>query len=119
MAAGSAGSGGKEAENIAARSSYLDEIELAQAKGTQLSISEHGCRAEDGGEGPRGQLSSAGSAARPGGFWWHVNKGGFPIPKETWERMWQHIRDVHPDGLGVAKSIRGQHCKKVSVLLDC
>ena len=136
----SAGSG---VENIAVRS-YLDELELAQAKGMQLSISEHGsspvqqprgtsatsatsanqerpqsssCRAEDGGEGPRGQLSSAGSAARPGVFWWHVNKGGFPIPKEPWERMWQHIRDVHPDGLEVAKSIRGQHCKKVSVFI--
>ena len=46
--------------------------------------------------------------------WWHVNKGGFPIPADTWERMWKHVVDVHPNGQDVARAIRGRPCKKVS-----
>lgn len=70
------------------------------------------------GDGPRGEPASAPSvstASRAAG-WWHVNKGGFPIPEETWEKMWQYIRDHHPNGQEVAKAIRGQRCKKVSQL---
>lgn len=70
------------------------------------------------GDGPRGESASAPSvstASRAAG-WWHVNKGGFPIPEETWEKMWQYIRDHHPNGQEVAMAIRGQRCKKVSKL---
>ena len=49
------------------------------------------------------------------GYWWHVNKGGFPIPEETLERMWGHIKDVHPDGHEIAASIRGVNCKRVPI----
>lgn len=47
------------------------------------------------------------------GQWWHVNKGGFPIPEETWEEMWEHVIDIHPQGRAIAASIRGRPCKKV------
>ena len=45
--------------------------------------------------------------------WWHVNKGGFPIPQDTWEQMWKHIADTHPSGADVAESIRGKSLKRV------
>ena len=70
------------------------------------------------GDGPRGEPASAPSvstASRAAG-WWHVNKGGFPIPEDTWEKMWRYVRDHHPNGQEVAKTIRGQRCKKVSEL---
>ena len=52
-------------------------------------------------------------APKADGQWWHVNKGGFPIPKETWERMWQHITDTHPNGADITESIRGKPLKRV------
>ena len=45
--------------------------------------------------------------------WWHVNKGGFPIPRDTWEQMWKHVTDMHPNGADVAESIRGKSLKRV------
>ena len=48
--------------------------------------------------------------------WWHVNKTGFPIEEETWERMWEHVIQVHPQGIQVARSIRGQLIEKVELL---
>ena len=72
-------------------------------------------------ERSEGALASVGPPATPATssatatqVWWHVNKGGFPIPADTWERMWQHIVDVHPNGREVAMAIRGQSCKRVS-----
>ena len=50
-----------------------------------------------------------------GGFWWHVNKSGFPITEETWSKMWQHIIDIHPDGSQISTSIRGQCLKRVPI----
>ena len=44
--------------------------------------------------------------------WWHVNKTGFPITEETWERMWDHVIRVHPQGSQVAESIRGMPISK-------
>ena len=44
--------------------------------------------------------------------WWHVNKSGFPICEETWEKMWRYVESVHPDGTEVARRIRGQNVKK-------
>ena len=39
-------------------------------------------------------------------LWWHVNKGGFPVVDDTWERMWSHVIDVHPNGREIASNIR-------------
>jgi len=46
--------------------------------------------------------------------WWHVNKSGFPMATDTWEKMWQYIRQVHPDGKQVERMIREQQQQKVS-----
>ncbi len=48
-------------------------------------------------------------------YWWHVNKGGFPIPDSTWKKMWDHILDTHPEGEKIAKSIREKSCKMVPI----
>lgn len=40
--------------------------------------------------------------------WWHVNKNGFPVCEETWEKMWSYVLRVHPQGEDVARRIRGQ-----------
>lgn len=49
------------------------------------------------------------------GYWWHVNKGGFPIPEHTWDKMWDHVVDVHPDGERLARDIRERPQRKVTV----
>lgn len=48
-------------------------------------------------------------------YWWHVNKGGFPIPTHTWEKMWDHVIVVHPEGESLACQIRGQTQRKVPI----
>ena len=48
-------------------------------------------------------------------FWWHVNKSGFPICEETWDKMWSYITTVHPEGPKLASSIQNNpSTKKVS-----
>lgn len=37
-------------------------------------------------------------------FW--VNKSGFPIDAPTWQRMWDHVTKVHPDGYNMVKKIQ-------------
>lgn len=68
---------------------------------------ESGCL-EDGDETPLNASTSSESQSKAPGFWWHVNKSGFPISEETWTKMWQHIADVHPDAAHISASIRGQ-----------
>ncbi len=48
-------------------------------------------------------------------YWWHVNKGGFPIPLETWEKMWRHVMEVHPDGDELIQLVRTRARRKLSV----
>lgn len=48
-------------------------------------------------------------------YWWHVNKTGFPICEETWEKMWSYVASVHPEGNEVAQSIQSSPAKKVRV----
>lgn len=71
-------------------------------------------------EGPAAEReegkTGGGGAARDHGYWWHVNKGGFPVPEHTWERMWSRVIAVHPDGAAVAEAIRGKPCRKVNAL---
>ena len=40
------------------------------------------------------------------GVGFYVNKSGLPLDSNTWERMWEHISDVHPDGTRIQFSIR-------------
>jgi len=48
--------------------------------------------------------------------WWHVNKGGFPIAPDTWDKMWYYVRQVHPESEQVEESIRGKLQAKVYIV---
>lgn len=41
--------------------------------------------------------------------WWHVNTGGFPVPEQTWQKMWDHVAEVHPSGAALVEKIREAH----------
>lgn len=43
---------------------------------------------------------------RDGGVPFYVNRGGFPVDEETWERMWRHVARIHPNAEVLAKEIR-------------
>ena len=51
-------------------------------------------------------------------YWWHVNKSGFPVEDATWERMWEHAIEVHPEGKQLAESIRGKRLNQVIIATD-
>lgn len=43
---------------------------------------------------------------RDGGVPFYINRGGFPVDEETWERMWRHVARIHPSGEALGKEIR-------------
>uniref|UniRef100_A0A8C4U133 Vasohibin 2 n=2 Tax=Falco TaxID=8952 RepID=A0A8C4U133_FALTI len=59
-----------------------------------------------GGGGGSGGGSEEEEQQRDGGSLFLVNKSGFPMDGQTWERMWGHVERVHPDGGAVAAAIR-------------
>ncbi|KAK2535621.1 Vash2 [Columba guinea] len=61
--------------------------------------------AAGGGSGGSGGGSEE-EEQRDGGSLFLVNKSGFPMDGQTWERMWGHVERVHPDGGAVAAAIR-------------
>lgn len=56
---------------------------------------------------------------RDGGLPCNVNRGGFPVDEETWDRMWRHVAKIHPNREDLEKEIRGAtDLPKVTELTD-
>lgn len=54
-----------------------------------------------------------------GGLCFYVNKSGLPMDNFTWERMWDHVTKIHPDGARAFRGIRDErHLPEVSVFSE-
>ena len=40
-----------------------------------------------------------------------VNKTGFPLGQELWNKMWKRAETLHPDGKNMTQGIRG--CQEI------
>ncbi|ELT94112.1 hypothetical protein CAPTEDRAFT_139464 [Capitella teleta] len=41
-----------------------------------------------------------------GGVWFYVNQSGFPMDSFTYDRMWNHVSKLHPEGYRMAPDIQ-------------
>jgi len=52
-----------------------------------------------------------GDAKKPNrGVVFHVNKSGLPLDTNTWERMWDRVSDIHPNGTRIQYNILHEPC---------
>lgn len=97
----------------AGKQGYIRGAELSLGAGQDPGLHEMEC--SDQGPEDHTVEDMAKQRVMAEGQWWHVNRGGFPIPEETWEKMWQHVTDTHPRGAAIEESIREKPCRRVSM----
>ena len=47
-----------------------------------------------------------GGKSNGGACGFYINKGGLPVDDFTWERMWDHVMKMYPDGADKLNAIR-------------